>query len=636
MTRTSWKRRNVLIGLFIFFTSFQSLKATGSDDNPTGTEVEKKREKVFVIHAPIKNLQEFEALAKQASRLKQFGRVELNLSNLADKSFYEIPEGRNFWHDYASYNPTPYKYFPDPKIAPFIPADFVKKNKDLILAKAKVLRKYDLKGAFWSYEPNFLPEAFFEKYPQMLGPRVDHPRRGNYPAFAPCISVEETQEMYANMVESLLKNVPEINTFFFKTNDAGSGICWSDWQYVGPNGPAHCKHHSMGTRVATLMNTFKKGAEGAGKDITIYLTGSMFSDQEKADIYKHLPAGAYYQSHNSDEVKGINSMIVGNYPVRGLYNPQEIFDNLDIIEDESTNTVFISFRSSYDRGYEHFSVIEKFIDQLIDGIENPLDSTSNTEEQQLRRLSKEWGGEEGAGFLFDAFTTLEKARQYKGIALPSASGMYWGVSERHITRPLVVAPQLLTPEEESYFMPHVFNPSEEEARMDYIDIHGARRVLSPGAMGRYVAMVNKAVELFEKGSKNAPEKAFIENMAKAWKIHSSIYRSIGNFAEAQAIRDRNADKLSAKPHRPDKIPTWEGDPELLAFNGVMRDELDNTQQLIDVLENGGMEFISHADDPKYEDTFLLGPNLIEQLKLKRKVMMDHWTDIEDYMATPFK
>jgi hypothetical protein len=135
---------------------------------------------------------------------------------------------------------------------------------------------------------------------------------------------------------------------------------------------------------------------------------------------------------------------------------------------------------------------------------------------------------------------------------------------------------------------------------------------------------------------SAPEKEFILDMAKALKIYNSIFRSLGNFGEAQDIRDRNAEKLSKTPHRPNKIPTWEGDPDLQKFNAVMRDELDNTQELIDLLEDGGMEFISHADDPKYEDTFLLGPDLIEQLKMKRKIMLYHWTDIEGYMATPFK
>jgi tetratricopeptide (TPR) repeat protein len=630
MTKENLNRTCILL---IFLITFNSLRA---NDAQQATVQAEKEEKVFVIHAPISNLDEFREMAKQAVRLKPFGRVEINVSNLADKGFHEIPEGRNYWYEYASHNPTPYKFFPDPKIAPFIPADFVKKNRELLLAKAKILREFGLEGAFWSYEPNFLPEEFFEKYPHMLGARVDHPRRGNYPAFAPCVSVEETQEMFANMVAELLKNVPEINTFFFKTNDAGSGICWSDWQYVGPNGPSHCKHHSTGERVETLMNSFKQGAEKAGKDISIYLTGSMFSDEEKDDIYVHLPEGCYFQSHNSDEVRGINSMIVGNYPVRGLFNPMEIIQNINSIKNESTNTVFISFRASYDRAFEDMGAIAKFMDLLIENLNTDAEPGVMAEEQQLYKLCKKWGGERNANLLYKAFTALKEADQYKGVALRGASGMYWGVTNRHITRPLVVAPQLLTADEESHFLPHVFNPSEEEARMDYTDIHGAHRSLTSGAANTYFSRLKKAISLLEKASETAPEKDFLQNMAKALKIHGSIFRSIGNFAEAQAIRDRNAEKLAVDPHRPSKTPTWEGDPDLQAFMTVMRDELDNAQELIDILEDGGMAFIAHADDSKYEDTFLLGPDLIDQLKLKRKIMLKHWTDIEWYLATPFK
>lgn len=630
--------RKFLTVLFVLLMNFNPGMAVERIGKKTQTTsvLENKTEKVFVIHAPISNLDEFTELAKQAIRLKPFGRVEVNVSNLADKGFYEIPEGRNFWYEYASYNPTPYKFFPDPKIAPFIPAEFVKKNRELLLAKAKILREYGLEGAFWSYEPNFLPEEFFEKYPEMMGPRVDHPRRGNYPAFAPCISVKETQEMFTNMVADLLKNVPEIRTFFFKTNDAGSGICWSDWQYVGPNGPTHCKNHNMGERVATLMNSFKTGAESVGENISIYLTGSMFSDEEKKDIYQYLPEGCYFQSHNSDEVKGINSMIVGNYPVRGMFNPLEVIQNIDAIQNEATNTVFISFRSSYDRGYEHPGATEKFMDLLIRYLENSAETGVMAEDRLLYQLCVEWGGEENADLLFNAFTALEEAGKYKSVAARGASGMYWGVSARHITRPLVVAPQLLSEEEENYFMPHVFNPSEEEARMDYTDIHGAHRTLPSGAVNTYVSRVNRAIGMLENVSEDAPEKVFLQNMAQSLKIHSCIFRSIGNFAEAQAIRDRNVEKLAMTPHRPNKIPTWEGDPDLQAFMTVMRDELDNALELIHVLENGGMEFISHAEAPRYEDTFLLGPDLIDQLKLKRRIMLKHWTDIEGYMATPFK
>ena len=82
---------------------------------PAGTYGQtSEEEKVFVIHAPIRDLDEYRILAEQAARLKPFGRVEVNVSSLAEKGFHDVPEGRNFWYEYTSYNPTPYKFFPDP------------------------------------------------------------------------------------------------------------------------------------------------------------------------------------------------------------------------------------------------------------------------------------------------------------------------------------------------------------------------------------------------------------------------------------------------------------------------------------------------------------------------------------------
>lgn len=620
-----------LITVFLVF----SFGSNVSGESIKTIQVE-QGEKIFVIHAPITNLNEFRELAKQAMRLKPYGRVEINISTLAAKGFHEIPKGRNYWYEYASNNPTPFKFFPDPKIAPFIPAEFVRENRELLIAKAKILREYGLEAAFWSYEPNFLPEAFFEANPHLRGARVDHPRRSNHPAFAPCISVEETQDMFKNMVAELLQNVPEIHTFFFKTNDAGSGICWSDWQYSGPNGPEHCKNRSMGERVEALMNTFKEGAEKSGNDISIYLTGSMFSDDEKEDIFEHLPQGCYFQSRNSDKVSAVRSMIGGYFPVRGMIDPLAFLRGMHSVGKESLQTIFISFRASYDRGYERLDVTDKFFNMIVDYLNNPPQEGTIDELLELHKICEKWGGEQSAETLFNAFLSFDEANEYRRTVFGGVSAMYWGVSARHITRPLVIAPQLLTGDEEAYFLPYIFNTSEKEARMDYTDIHGAHRTVSSGVVNNYVSKLGKVIGLMDQVSAEAPEKQFIQNMATGLRIYSSIIRSVGNFAEAQAIRDRNVDKLNAEPHRPDKIPTWDGDPDLQKFNEIMRNELDNTQELIDLLEDGGMEFISHAENSKYEDTFLLGPDLIEQLKKKRKIMIKHWVDIESYMTTPFK
>ncbi len=591
-------------------------------------------EKTFVVDANVTSLEEFREIAIHAARLKPYGKVEINISTLADKGFHEIPEGRNFWHEYASYTPTPFKFFPDPKIAPFIPADFVKRNRDLLLGKVQILRKYDLGAAFWSYEPNFLPEEFFETHPHMRGPRIDHPRRSNHPAFAADFHVEETREMYKNMMAELVEHVPELNTFYFKTNDAGSGICWAEWLYTGPNGPIHCKDYSTGETVAIVMNTFSEGAARGGKDITLYMTGSMFTDDEMEDIYNNLQdqEGQFAQGQPNVNIKNIGSPFQKFYPVKGVFNPLDVLGRIG--EPGKGETIFINFKASYGRDYEHHDIIEKTISVLEHELNSFAAKESRNKKDHAMYFCKKWAGD-SADKLYDAFTKLQEAERSRDFG-GRLSSRYWGVSTRHITRPLIVAPQRLSPEEEAYFLPHIFNVSEEEARMDFTDIHGSHRTASRDAVMDYISKIEVVTEIMEEVSTNAPEKEFIKNIVRALKMNNSILRSSGNFAKAQEIRDRNHEKLSATPHRPSKDVTWTGDPDIQEFNNIMRDELDNTQKLIDLLEDGGMDYTSHATNPVYEDTFVLGPDLIDQLKLKRKIMIRHWRDIEKYMTSPFK
>ena len=173
-------------------------------------------ERIFIINTAINDLDEFRNLVKQAAGLKMYGTVQVNIGTLADKSFYEIPKGGNPWNEYASNNAPLYKFFPDPKIVPFVPVEFVKKNRQLLLDKAKILRENGMDAAFFANEPGFLPSAFFDAYPQMRGPRVDHPRRSNVEFFSPCVSVKETREMYVHMMSEMLKTIPEVKTFFSK------------------------------------------------------------------------------------------------------------------------------------------------------------------------------------------------------------------------------------------------------------------------------------------------------------------------------------------------------------------------------------------------------------------------------------
>jgi hypothetical protein len=78
----------------------------------------------------------------------------------------------------------------------------------------------------------------------------------------------------------------------------------------------------------------------------------------------------------------------------------------------------------------------------------------------------------------------------------------------------------------------------------------------------------------------------------------------------------------------------EGDPERLRVYQIVRDELDNSLELISLLESGGTEVIVTAAKPEDEDTFILGPDLAGQLRKKRAVMLAHWREFDEVFIPP--
>ena len=628
-----------LPGVLFILLLIGSSRESAAQTIPPNRLNQKDQKQTFIINNCISDLNDFRKLVDAAGPLKKFGTVQINIGTLADKSFYEIPEGGNPWNEYASNNATLFKFFPDPKIAPFLPAGFVAKNRQLLLDKAKILRENGMEAAFFANEPGFLPSAFFEKYPQLRGPRVDHPRRSNVACFSPCMSVKEMQDIYASMMSELLKNAPEIKSFYFKTNDAGSGNCWSDWLYSGPNGPGSCKGETTGQRIQELFSSIQKGVTMANSKLDIYLSfpqgSSNFSDSERNDIQKRLPENCYFKSTPAHEIKSIGTAFSSMYPVTGICDVLSLLDDLNRIDNQKQQTIFISFNAYYNRGNEGSEIEELLLGLLEDHL---LDKPSNVVpvSQKLHEYCLAWAGKKDADNLYEAFLLLNESFKFRNSNLGNISGINWNVAARMINRPLVAVPQRLSKEEEAYFLPYIFNVSTEEARMDYIDIQGGRWTTSPDSIKSYLKKLKQICSKLESIIPSARNKDFIQNLPVALKVHSSLVRSCGNFAEAQRIRDNNKEKLNGTIHRPDKEGSWTGDTDLLKFNTVMRDELDNTAELAEVLQQGGINLLCLAKDNAHEDCFLLGSGIIAQLKNKQKIMLDHWRDIEGYMTTPFK
>jgi len=584
-----------------------------------------------------KDIESFKTYAKIVSRLKEYGEVQIQVSALADKAWWEMPEGGSPWHEYAIKIPAPWMFLPHPRIAPHIPADWVARNRQLLEARIQVIRELGLEASFVAKFSNMLPESFFVEYPELRGPRVDHPRRSRKEAFSWCVDLEETRAMIRWMMAEIKRNVPEVKTFISGTNDAGSGICWAASQYPGPNGPRHCMGRTAGERVRDLVSAVHQGAVEGGGPVVFRWGNVNFWRGEEEIILPLLPADSYINRRDPG-MMSLGTMINQNYPFLGIIDPLSLIQSMERYHREGTETVGLSFSAMYCRYEDTAESVEKLLDIFEDCVVEPTSSLQQRL-QKLYKLSGIWGGERNQDRVFEALYNMHQAFSLKGVAAEDYSNFYCGVSMRHLNRPLVLKPDLLSPEEEAYWLPHVFNIRENEARMDYIDLHGSRMAGTANwndrGLDRVLSLARKAAGTLE-NLDNAPAGTWLSRMGLALRMWASEVRSIHNFYHAQLLRDKYAEILAGEPHIPAKRASWEGEPGNQQWNEIMRDELDNTNELIVMLKSGGIDLVARADSQSYEDTFLMGPDLIAQLKQKVEIMRRHWLDVEGYLAPPHK
>jgi hypothetical protein len=595
-----------------------------------------RTEKVFLFKNASRDVNEFRAFAKIASRLKPYGRVQIDIGQVAERARHELPPGGSPWHEYAYNQSSLAKYFPHPKIAPHLPAEWVAKNRALLVAKAAVLRELGLEAALSSNDTHFLPESFFRQYPHLRGPRVDHPRRSKKEEFAWCVDLAETREMIEWMAAEMKRNVPEIRTVMSQNNDSGSGLCWGAALYSGANGPRHCSGRNAGVRVRDLMLAIQRGFEKGGGKVAVHFGGNFWQNEEDVILPLLPPDG--YLSRRDRSSTGVGTLASEAYPVLGLINPLRVLAAMERYEDAATRTVHVSARPSYGRYDEPLETVERLVALVEDSIRNPVHGLI-PRLTRLRALSARWGGEQNAERLLEAFCKMDEAMRLKQTIAPKYSNIYLGISARHVTRPLLIRPDLLLPEEERYFLPYIFNIHESEARNDYIDLHGSR-ITGPGAWNNpgirnALDTAVSAAATFE-SLNGAPEQKWLTQLAMSLRIWASEVRSIHNFYSAQMLRDRNKEALEGQPKIPSKLATWEGDRDFIEWTHIQRDEFDNANELSALLEKGGLPYLAHATKPEDEDTFLLGPDVIGALKRKTQLMRDHWLDVQKYLASPLK
>ncbi len=599
-------------------------------------------QKKIIFHNPIRQIDEFARFAEVAAQLKEHGDVLVDVGTLADRNWPMRPQHLSPWHDYADRSPSLHHFFPHPQVAEHLDTAWLQANQDLIKRKADILEQHGLKASIWAVEPFLLPESFFTAYPHLRGPRVDHPRRSSHDEFSLCTDHPETLDIYRQTCAQLKQHVPQLMALSLKGNDAGSAFCWAASGYPGRNGPRHCEHVRPGQRVGNFLSALHEGFKQSGDDPVIYYGGNM-SHNEIYDVEHYMPENTHLHGMHSGCIKA-GAKISSLYPIKGIYNPLEIIKTTAQFNQTSTHTLFMDFRSSYDRGGESTETVQHVVELVNTSLKNDAPNGTRAIHNALADWCSEQVGADQSEALFELLLQMDECFRLKNHSAPGFTTLYAAVSNRLMTRPFVFNPNLLNDDEESYFLPHVFNIFEEHARNDYIDIHGARlhggtivandSNSSPAILGLF----NKMASLGKNMQRIAPEHEALSTLGLSLRMWSSLMRSIYNFYQGQLIRYTHQQRIEEvdnneliDPSNSNRNPVSQ---DLLHWNALMRDEIDNTAELIQLLKDGGLDHMVHAAEDRYQCTFVLGPDLIQNLESKIKITKDHWLDVEKYLVCP--
>jgi len=193
--------------------------------------------------------------------IRQYARVGFTHVevNALDSPFpYEKSVPGEFYSDFYTYCPGLDQFVTSRLNEGLYPKDYLDANLELLRRNARLAIKYGLIPGLLCFEPRSVPESFFEKYPTLRGARVDHPFRSYKPRYNLSVIHPAVQQHYAELMENLMREIPELGFLTIWSNDSGAGFEHTKSLYVGRNG---------GAFLIREWNSDEKIAEAAASNI---------------------------------------------------------------------------------------------------------------------------------------------------------------------------------------------------------------------------------------------------------------------------------------------------------------------------------------------------------------------------------
>jgi hypothetical protein len=593
------------------------------------------RDIVFGCHTDdINDFEQFVITAKAAGAT----HIQINAEDLP-LTYWQMDPPGDPYPAWVISNPGLLKTFIPGVLKNYIPNKTAENVCNILEERCQILRKYQLKAVFHTFEPQMLPEAVYEKYPDWRGPRVDHPMRSRTPRFAPAIENPQVLELYTQSIEIFLNRCPEVEILYFRTNDSGAGVDWSIGLYDGRNGNTNYEDISMAERIRGFISALQRGAENVGVNlaVNIYDTDELDSKTIATELKKNMAIDGYEGPAASPFKADVDNLLYFQRaftPIVGIPRPLDFIENLQKASHSSAPRLFVAIADKPNCDL-YLKIYNQFWKSPTRGIIENLQLLRNTAAQEI--------GEENADKLFELWVALNEA--IKVLELSHAGGTIFNlgcVHQRWLVRPFVPFPAELQAEEKEYYRKHQFQARSESAADYLLDLQAMRLYTGEGGYRYIHKVMNKAKEYINKAkslsqdlekTKNEEQKKKFELLTIRLTLFDYLMNNVLNVVTYQSQLDQL--DISGSPSTVVAMGSGSSVSRQKMLETVRR-EIDNTINIIELLRS--QEKIStvfdHALSKDEEYIRLIGPDLIEQLQKKIKIMNAHWKDYNRIFSRP--
>lgn len=195
-------------------------------------------------------------------RLAECGFTHVEVNGLATHIPFEPGVPNEYYNQFYTYCPALSQFVDSTLTRGLYPHEYLQANLNHLKRLAGLGRKYGLRPGLLCFEPRTLPEHFFDRYPTLRGARVDHPFRSHKPRYTLAQDHPATRDHYRQLMENLMREVPDLAYLSVWTNDSGSGFEHTASLYVGRNG---------GPYMIREWRSHEKIAEAAGRSALRWL-----------------------------------------------------------------------------------------------------------------------------------------------------------------------------------------------------------------------------------------------------------------------------------------------------------------------------------------------------------------------------